>query len=173
MIRPESWMATIFLTRTTPVSISTVTSANWQPPTPTAGEAFRRRLAGLGDGGHAQLAAGFLPAHDRLALDPELAVLELQVVGVGLNGRGDLLEEGVAGLGDRVEARGGHRRRGRRTARRLARRERRVADVGDDVGRLEPQDLGGDDRQDRPGAGADILGGGFELDRAIRVDRAD
>ena len=27
-------MATIFLTLTTPVSMSTATSANWQPPTP-------------------------------------------------------------------------------------------------------------------------------------------
>ena len=37
---------------------------------------------------------------------------------------------------------------------------------------LRPEDLGGDDRQDGPDAGAQVLGGGLELDRAVGVDRA-
>src|SRR5579883_715911 len=34
-IRPQSCTATTFVTRTTPVSLSTCTSATWQPQTPT------------------------------------------------------------------------------------------------------------------------------------------
>ena len=158
MISPVSWMATIFLTLTMPVSRSTTTSANWQPPTPTLESPSTKLPVSEIDDVPSLRQASF---HDITGSPATQSCPSLsdRSSGLALYDRGDLLEERIPGLGDRVVARRRHRRRRGRAARGLARRERRVADVRDDVGRLEAEDLRGDDRQDRPGAGADVLGG--------------
>ena len=153
--------------------MSTVTSANWQPPTPTRGEA-RRRTCPIS-------VIGIMPSFRQASfqvifaspLTRSLPSLSERSSGLASRRRGDLREQRVAGLGRRRRRHGGaHRRGGGRAARGLAGGERRVADVRLDVGRLQAEDLGGDDRQDRPGAGADVLGGALHLDRAVGVDDA-
>ena len=165
-------MATIFLTFTMPVSMSTATSANWQPPTPTLDSPCL-------DTSPSRRSTTSPACGTRLSSDitgsPETQSwpsLSERSRGRGLDGRRDLLEERIARLGGRVVGRRGHRRRRGRAPRSLARREARVADVREDVGRLEPENLGGDDRQHRPRTGADVLRRTSELDRAIGVDRA-
>ena len=154
--------------------MSTATSANWQPPTPVLVEPLAWKLPVSEIGDRAELAAGVLPRHDRLALDPDLAVLEREVLRLGVvQGGRDLLEQLVAGLGHGVVARG-------RASTGVVVEPPEAWPGGkvelpmfaDDVGRLEAEDLGGDDRQDRPGAGAEVLGGRLELDRAVGVDGA-
>ncbi len=76
-----SWIATILLTLTTPVSMSTDTSANWQPPTPTLeSPASNLPVSEI----------GIIPSlrqasfHDITGspVDPDLPVLQRQVFGL-------------------------------------------------------------------------------------------
>ena len=101
-----------------------------------------------------------------------LPSLSDEVLGLGLQAGGDLGEERVAGLADRGEGTAGSSTGWSSSRPRPGPAGRSSCRCSTGCRRLQAEDLGGDDRQDGPGAGADVLGGAPDLDGAVGVDRA-
>ena len=166
-----SWTATIFLSRTTPVSTSTVTSANWQPPTPVEdrpGANLPVTLIGIRPSLRQACAQVIFSSPLTRTLPPfrERSSRPASRPGAIFSNSSSRALAAASKQGGAIDGRGG------RAARALAGRERGVADVGLDLGDLQAEDLGRDDRQDRPGAGADVLRRALQLDGAVGVDDA-
>ena len=190
-IRPESWTATIFNTRTTPVSRSTLIRAAWRAErrgrerfaaeTPDAARRFRARRGRRRAGALAEQevvvlrrsrrASAMVTDRHGLPFTADGPIDELEV------GRADL--EGVRGQLEQLLAdilgRGDHRATvvEQASATRRPRHPRgRLGVLVDDreVVRIDAQDLAGQDRHRHDGAGAALLGAGDDRRGTVGVD---
>ena len=93
-----------------------------------------------------------------------------EIVSLNADGRRDLREQLIERVGAGHADRRRHRRRGRAAAGSAAERILRIADLGRDGVHRHTERFGGDDRDDRARAGAEVLRAAFDHDAAVGVD---